>query len=149
MSVNIEKLRDAQPAPPLMLGFPANTPHEPTPETFGKSGAWRVSVRGATLSGPEDAFLRIRAQGDVARLFAGTTMIDDHFLDGSVWEIGLNRFSPEIAAPLTLTILPLRSDSSIYLDGGVADMTGGSDQVAEVLGVSVVPQYRLHVRTGP
>ena len=148
MSVSLKKLRDAQPVPALTLGFPANTPHEPVPETFGKSAAWSISVRGASPMQTEDAFLRIRARGDVARLFAGATMMDDHFLDGSVWEIGLNRYSKEIAGPLVLTVLPLRNDAPIYLDGGVAAMTGGQDQIADVLDVSAVPQYRLHIHTG-
>jgi hypothetical protein len=149
MAISLKKLRDAQPVPPLTLGFPANTPHEPMPETFAKSAAWSITVRGARPSESEGAFLRIRARGDVARLFAGTTMLDDHFLDGSIWDVGLNRFSKEITAPLVLTVLPLRSDAPIYLDGGVAAMTGGQDQVADVLDVSAVPQYRLHIHTGP
>jgi len=146
MSAELTKLRDAQPVPPLALGAPANTAHEPMPETFGKSAAWAITIRGAALGAQDDAFLRIRARGDVARLFSGVTMLDDRFLDGSVWEIGLSRFASEIKSPLMLTILPLRRDAPIYLDGGVASMVSG-DQTAEVLDVSVVPQYRLHVQT--
>jgi hypothetical protein len=145
LSATLTKMRDAQPVPPLVLGAPANTAHEPMPETFGKSAAWSISIGGDELADADDAFLRIRARGDVARLFSGITMIDDHFLDGSTWEIGLNRFRQEIKTPLTLTILPLRSDAPIYLDGGVAKMVSG-EQTAEVLSVEVVPQYRLHLR---
>jgi hypothetical protein len=148
MTATLMKTRDAQPVPPLVLGAPANTAHEPMSETFGKSAAWTIYLSGAAPSEENDAFLQIRARGDVARLFVGTTMIDDHFLDGSTWEIGLKHFAFEIKSPLTLTVLPLRSDSPIYLDGGVPSMVSG-EQTAEVLGVDVVPQYRLHLQTTP
>jgi beta-galactosidase len=144
MPAVLAKIREALPVPPLVLGAPANTAHEPLPETFGKSAAWTITLRGDTLTGDDDAFLRIRARGDVARLFSGMTMLDDHFLDGSVWEIGLKRFASEIKTPLMLTVLPLRSDAPIYLDGGVPKMVSG-DQIAEVLEASVVPQYRLRL----
>ena len=147
MSAELTKLHDALPVPPLTLGAPANTAHEPMPETFGKSAAWSIAIKGAPLGDSDDAFLRIRARGDVARLFSGATMLDDQFLNGSVWEIGLNRFESEIKSPLMLTVLPLRSDAPIYLDGGVAGMVTG-DQTADVTSVEVVPQYRLQVLTG-
>ncbi len=83
----------------------------------------------------------------MARLFAGMEMIDDQFLDGRVWEVGLKRFSGQIKAPLMLAVLPMRKDAPIYLDGGVAGMVDG-DQTAEVTSVSVVPQYRLSLRMG-
>ena len=145
VSVTLTKIRDALPVPPLVLGAPANTAHEPMPETFAKSAAWTIAIARSGLTAQDDAFLRISARGDVARLFAGTQMLDDHFLDGSVWEIGLKHFAAQIGGPLTLTVLPLRADAPIYLDGGVAKMVEGS-QTASVSDVSVVAQYRLRIR---
>jgi hypothetical protein len=145
--VTLTQIRDAQPVPPLTLGVPSNTAHEPMPETFGKSAAWSISIGGPPLKPGEDDFLQIRARGDVGRLFASVTMLDDHFLDGSVWEIGLKRFATQTRTPLTLTVLPLRADAPIYLDGGVAAMVTG-EQTAEVTSVEVVPQYRLHLQSG-
>lgn len=147
MSATLTRIRAAQPVPPLVLGAPANTAHEPAPETLGKSAAWTIAMSGVALKEGDDAFLRIRARGDVAQLFSGMSMMDDHFLDGSVWEIGLKRFASEIKTPLTLTVLPLRSNSPIYLDGGVAKMVSG-DQTADVSDVTIVPQYRLRLLTG-
>jgi beta-galactosidase len=145
VSVTLTKIRDALPVPPLVLGPPANTAHEPMPETFAKSAAWTIAIARSGLTPQDNAFLRIDARGDVARLFAGTQMLDDHFLDGGVWEIGLKHFATQIASPLTLTILPLRADAPIYLDGGTAKMVEGR-QTASVSDVSVVPQYRLRIR---
>jgi beta-galactosidase len=145
VSVALTKTRDALPVPALVLGAPANTAHEPMPETFAKSAAWTIAISRSGLTAGDDAFLRINARGDVARLFAGTQMLDDRFLDGSVWEIGLKHFAAQTGVPLTLTILPLRSDAPIYLDRGVAKMVEG-DQTASVSDVSITPQYRLRIR---
>ena len=80
----------------------------------------------------------------MARLFSGVAMLDDRFLDGRVWEIGLRHVHDALAGPLTLTILPMRADAPIYLEGGIESMVTG-DQTAEVTAVEVVPQYRLEL----
>jgi beta-galactosidase len=147
LSVTVTPLRDAEPVPPLVLGPPRNTAHEPTPEVFGRSAAWTLTVRG-TVDDRHDAFLRIYARGDVARLFSGVTMLDDQFLNGSVWEVGLGYVADALGAPMTLTILPLRKDAPIYLDQGVDRMVEGRDQLAQVDSVTVVPQYRLDIAAG-
>jgi beta-galactosidase len=144
LKVDVTRLHDAQPVPPLPLTGPSHTAAVPVPETFGKSAAWAINVAGDAASDQDDAFLRIRARGDVGRLFAGSYLMDDHFFDGSTWEIGLKRFSAKMSAPLTLTVLPMRKDAAIYLDDGVGAMVSG-EQTAELLDVSVVPQYRLTV----
>ena len=146
ITVTATKTRDARPVPPLVMTGPGKTAVEPMPETFGKSAAWTIHIAPDALNGVEDAFLRINARGDVGRLFSGATMIDDQFFNGSTWEIGLKRFANEIRGPLTLTILPMRSDAAVYLDRGVASMVSG-DQTAEVVEVSAVPQYALRLRT--
>ncbi len=148
LSVTVTPLRGAQPVPPLVLGAPQHTAHEPTPEVFGRSAAWTLTVHGS-VDDREDAFLRIYARGDVARLFSGVTMLDDQFLNGSVWEIGLKNAAGALSAPLTLTILPLRKDAPIYLDQGVEAMVQGRDQLAAVDSVTVVPQFRLDIAAGP
>jgi hypothetical protein len=144
ISATVTQTREARPVPPLSMTGPSHTAVEPAPEVFGRSAAWTITLPKDALAGVEDAFLRIDAKGDVGRLFSGTTMLDDQFFNGSVWEIGLKRFSSEIASPLTLTILPMRHDAAIYLDRGVGDMVRG-DQTAEVMSVTVVPQYALRL----
>jgi len=148
LSVTVTPLRDAERVPPLVLGLPAQTAHEPTPEVFGASAAWTLTVHGS-VDDRQDAFLRIYARGDVARLFSGVTMLDDQFLNGSAWEIGLKYVRDALSAPMTLTVLPLRKDAPIYLDQGVDRMVEGRDQLAQVDSVTVVPQYRLDVSVEP
>ncbi|HKI95456.1 MAG TPA: beta-galactosidase [Gemmatimonadales bacterium] len=147
LSVTVTPLREAGRVPPLELGPPQNTAHEPMPEVFGRSAAWKLTLTGA-VTDSQDAFLRIYARGDVARLFSGVTMLDDQFLNGNVWEVGLRYVQSALDDPLTLTVLPLRKDAPIYLDKGVDAMVEGQDQLAKVDSVTVVPQYRLDVSTG-
>jgi hypothetical protein len=147
IAVAVTKTRGAQPVPPLAMTGPGKTAVEPVPEVFGRSAAWTIRLAPGALDGVDDAFLRIDARGDIGRLFSGATMLDDQFFNGSVWEIGLRRFAREIRDPLTLAILPMRRDAPIYLDRGVADMVHG-DQTAEIVAVTAVPQYALHLRSG-
>ncbi|MEO8114088.1 MAG: beta-galactosidase, partial [Phenylobacterium sp.] len=71
--VTLSKIREAGVVPPLAMTGPGKTAVQPTPETFGKSAAWTISLPADTLTGVDDAFLRIQARGDVARLFSGMT----------------------------------------------------------------------------
>ena len=59
----------------------------------------------------------------------------------------MKRFADRLDQPLTLTVLPLRKDTPVYLDNGVDSMVTG-DQTAEVLQVKAVPQYRLTLGAG-
>lgn len=144
---SLAKLRDALPVPPPPMTGPEHTAAAPVPETFGRSAAWTLSLPKDALDGVEDVFLRIEARGDVARLFSGTTMLDDRFLDGAAWEIGLKRFAAQLAKPLTLTVLPMRRDSPVYLEHGIVQMVDG-EQTAQVLKVDAVAQYALRLRDG-
>lgn len=141
--VSIRPLRAATAVPPVRIGGDARAAMEPVPETFGDSAAW--SIRVAQDAG--EAMLRIDYRGDVAQLFAGTDLIDDNFYDGLTWDVGLERFAHRLAQPLTLTVLPLRSDAPIYIQSPYRPWITPGAQLAEVLSVQAVPEYRL--RIGP
>ena len=57
------------------------------------SAAWKIDIASIDWNSVADAYLRIDYQGDVARLFTGSTMLDDHFYTGVPWQIGLKRFA--------------------------------------------------------
>ena len=126
---------------PLLTGV-NNTVVVPAPETFAQAAAWRVDLPKGIPGQWNDVFLHIKARGDVGRLFSGGWLMDDHFLSEAIWEIGLKGFMDHLDKPLTLTILPLRKDTPIYLDDGVAAMVT-EEQSAELTDIRAVPQYRL------
>lgn len=136
-------LRDAGEAPPVEIGGPAKAAMQPLPETHRASAAWSFSIKPALLSGSRDAFLEIDYRGDIARLFDGPTMLDDSFWDGRVWRIGLKRFAERAGRPWTLTVLPFRGDSPVYLDEAVRASVPKEGQVAEVREIRIVPEYEV------
>jgi hypothetical protein len=146
VTATLASTRPAGEAPPVPIGGLANRAVQPYPESFGRSAAWSISVPKDALDGVGDVFLDIDYQGDVARLFSGTRMIDDDFWYGGVWRIGLKRFKAEIEQPLTLTVMPLRKDAPIYLDDAVKAKLPATAQVADVLSVRLVPQYVLRIK---
>lgn len=145
VAVKIEHTRAADTAAKIMVGGTANAALQPAPEQFGRSAAWTVSVAPNALDGVSDAYLDIDYRGDVGRLFAGTTLIDDNYFNGSTWRIGLKRFHDQIGKPLTLTVLPLRDDAPIYIENRTLGSSTSSGQIAEVIGARVVPEYELRL----
>lgn len=148
MEVSIEKLRDAGTAPPIRIGGPAKAAMQPAPEMFGRSAAWRITVPRDALQGVADRWLELDYQGDVGRLFSGVRLIDDHYFNGPVWRVALKRFTTEIKAPLTLTIMPLRADAPIYIQEEWKPKQAAGGQVAILTGARLVPEYALAVAMG-
>ncbi len=136
--VTVEKIRDAGKAPPLVVGGVAHAALQPYPEAYGRSAAWRISVDPKAMTGVANAYLDIKYQGDVGRLFSGARMIDDQFWYGPDWVVGLK--GRDLSKPFTLTVLPLRADAPVYLDEAYRPK---ADQVADVQSVTVVPEYAL------
>ena len=148
IAIRSEVLRTAQTVPPVQIGGTAKAAIEPYPEVFGRSAAWTLTIQKDALKGLSDAYLEIDYKGDDGRLFAGTDMIDDQYYYGPTWEVGLKRFADKIKSPLTLTILPLRKDAPVYIEG-LDDLPYGSDgQIAVLNGVTIEPEYELHLRLG-
>ncbi|WP_345816808.1 beta-galactosidase (plasmid) [Paraburkholderia sp. PREW-6R] len=150
VTVQLVKLREAREVPPIRQGGPANASVEPVPETFGRSAAWQILIPSNVTAGLANAYLSIRYRGDVGRLFAGTTLVDDHFYNGLPWRISLgDTAASAVSRPLTLTILPLRTDAAIYLDARYdprpeAERQGLS-QTATLDEVRIVSEYELRV----
>jgi hypothetical protein len=146
LRAQIKPLRDALPVPPVRIGGAAQAPMQPIPETFGDAAAWSIELPAQALDGLRDAYLQIDYQGDVGRLFAGTALLDDNYYNGQTWQIGLRRFASTLTAPWTLTVLPLRADSPIYIQAPYRPSLKDGEQVARVIKVEVVPAYGLDVR---
>ena len=87
--------------------------------------------------------LRISYQGDVARVYAGGRLITDDFYHGAPWEIGLRSIpAADLKQGLELRILPLRQDAPIYLAAAAKPAIPAGGQVAQVMDVRVLPEYR-------
>jgi len=145
--LTVKKLRDAQPVPPIVKGGAAKAAVEPAPETFGKSAAWLMELPEEALGVNDlsNAYLSIRYRGDIARLFSGANLIDDHFYNGLPWQVGVRNVTIDPQQPLMLAVLPLRADAPIYLDARHDPRDKARDQIAELESVSWVPEYEVIV----
>lgn len=148
LTVKVEPLREAQAMPRPNTGGPSNAAVQPYPEAYGRSGAWTLTLPEAPLDGLSDAYLKIDYAGDVGRLFNGVDMLDDHFFYGTPWNVGLKRYSQRLTGPLTLTVLPLRSDAAVYIEPQVKPAFPASGQIAEVRKVELIPEYELKLSAG-
>jgi beta-galactosidase len=151
ISVQVTKVRDATPVPPVTL-FNAVTWRKvkialaPNDSAFDRAAEWRVGISLRTIEGLSNAYLRIRYAGDVARIYSGTELIDDDYFKGTPWSVGLKRLSRQLdAGPLTLRVLPLRTDAPVYIPPRLKPRIPAGGQLAKVDGIDVIPEYELIV----
>lgn len=146
--VALAPLRPARDVPPLARGGVADATLMPYPETWSSAAAWTITLPPHALDGLPDATLVIRWTGDMSRLFAGTTLLDDRFYDGRAWRVKLSRFAASLDRPLTLSVLPIRADAPIYLDQTAKRTIGPTAQVARLDSVRFEPDYQLDLSFG-
>jgi hypothetical protein len=114
----------------------------PDEAAFENAAVWTIRVPDAAAS--NDLILKIEYQGDIARLYSGGKLFTDNFYNGSAWEVGLRRFSPQqLAQGLELRILPLREDTPMYLPAGARPTFPASGEIAKLISVSVIPEYEV------
>ncbi|HEY4079786.1 MAG TPA: beta-galactosidase [Burkholderiaceae bacterium] len=147
LTAQIQPIREAQAAPPVVKGGLAGAALQPIPEAFKAAAAWQVSVPSDSLRGLDDVLLEPDFVGDIGRLFSGTQMLDDWYFNGQAWQIGLKRLgAAALGKPLELTVMPLRADAPIYLDRAHRPDFGGAAQLAQLRGVRLHPVYGAVVR---
>jgi hypothetical protein len=121
----------------------------PTDADFTNAAVWKIKLpRNAGLRpGPDStnmpgrrpALLRIHYLGDVARLTLNGKLIDDNFYAGREFDLGLQRYAPEIfTGDLRLEILPLRKDAPIYLEPKARPDFGTNQTILKLLSAELV-----------
>ena len=93
-------------------------PVSPGRQEFESAAVWKVKLP-PNLDMASNPILRIHYTGDVARLTLNGRLLNDDFYNGTVFEIGLRRYAPEIASgDLRLEILPLQKTMPVYFEPG-------------------------------
>jgi hypothetical protein len=135
INVTWEKIHDASPGRYTLA---------PDDSNFSRAGTWQIHVAPGALAGLSDVFLRIQYAGDVARIYAGSRLLDDNFFNGTDWEIGLKRFGGELLSQgLQLKVLPLRKDTPIYIPQGF-----WPGESAVLKKIAAIPEYEVTVAIG-
>jgi len=145
VSITTTPLQAPGVAPPIQIGGQAGGALEPSDAVIqAAQGLWTIQISWSELAGADDAWLMIDYEGDLARLYAGSLLVDDHFYNGQTWVIGLKDIASSAKnGNLTLAIMPLRSDAPLYLQTKPA--FGSNGQACTVSNITTSTVYRLEV----
>jgi hypothetical protein len=143
-AVGLRQTRNADEALPVRINPnpERRVAMEPTDADFDRAAVWKIRLPAVVRSAGARAILRIRYQGDVARLYAGGRFLDDNFYRGTPFDFGLWRLTPqELKEGIELKILPLRRDAPIYLPEGATPPFGADGEALGIQNVSLVWNY--------
>ncbi|MDX3751649.1 beta-galactosidase [Streptomyces sp. AK08-02] len=141
-TLDVSLVRAAGPAPETATGV-LDRASAPADSCFDTSAAeYLIAVpdelpRTGTL-------LRVHWTGDVARAYAGDTLVADQYFSGRVWEIGLDRLPADAlraGGGLRVRVLPFPAEAPVYLP---VPVPVGEASVSRVEWVTV----RTHVVAG-
>jgi beta-galactosidase len=135
-----ESQNAGDPAPATMNN---EVPIVPPDSAFETAARWTIRIP-RIPDGVNAVLLRIRYEGDIARIYAGRQLIADNFYNGTPWEVGLWRvLAEQLGRGLELKILPMRQDTPIYLPEGARPVFPATGQIARLDNVTLVPQYEI------
>jgi hypothetical protein len=141
VAVDFKQIQPAGPARELHSGS-KNKPEEPSDADFAAAAVWQITIPPDALDGASEVRLKIDYAGDAARAYIGDRLIDDDFYYGKPWEIGLNRFAPDVLSKgITLKILPLRADSTVNIAKEVWPKPGPDGSSVELRGITAEVEY--------
>ncbi len=149
-------VKQAASVPPVALGQPLSwrpigVAEAPSDATWTADAArWSLNITPPSLppasqaSGIDNLFLRIAYAGDAARIESDGKLLDDDFFNGEPWLLGLRRYALKAQLPpLELEILPMRSDTPVYLPPAGRAELAATAQTMQLKRVTVTPQYQL------
>ncbi len=151
-TATLVEIQKSGPAREVHLGH-ASVPvaAQPSDAEFAQAAVWQIKLP-KDLALSTDPILRIRYQGDVARVLLNGRLITDDFYNGNTFDLGLSRLAPEVlTGELRLHILPLRKDvvtgpaKKIYLADAQLPDFGSAESIAAVLSLEIIPRYEVEV----
>jgi beta-galactosidase len=143
--VEVEHIKPAD-APRTVPTGSKGVAEAPSDADFEKAAVWKLRIpRDLALRKPNH-LLRITYQGDAARIYAGESLLTDNFYNGNAFEVGINRFGPDILEnELTLRILPLKKDAPIYLATQARPDFGGASSICKLLKIELVEIHSIEL----
>jgi hypothetical protein len=110
----------------------------PVDSDFTNAAIWKIKLP-ANLDLNLNPILRIHYVGDAARLTLNGRLIEDNFYAGRTFDLGLNRYAPEIlTGDLRLEILPLRKDAPIFFEPKDKPDFGGQDSLVKLQSAEII-----------
>jgi hypothetical protein len=137
--VKTESLKSA--GPPRKIPLTSGKSHiaiAPTEADWTNAAIWKITLP-ANLDLEKNPLLRIHYTGDVARLTLNGKLLDDNFYSGREFDLGLNRYAPEIlTGNLQLEILPLRKDAPIFFEPKDQPDFGGKESLVDLHSTEII-----------
>lgn len=108
---------------------------------------WTLTLPEDALEGVKDVRLRVDYQGDIGFLFLNDVLINDHFCNGDIWEIGLREHADQLKeGRFVLKITPLKQDAHVNVESAMAARNEEvGSLLAELRGVSAQPVYEIRL----
>ncbi len=141
----VEQLQPAGPLRQIQKGS-HGAAAEPANTDFAAAAVWRIKLPPNT--GPNrDLLLRLNYIGDVARIYLDGKLLTDNFYNGTVFDLGLKRFAPDIyQKELFVKILPLQKSAPIYLAKDSWPDFAGADSVATLQSAEVIETHEAQLQ---
>lgn len=136
-------------APPVRIGpapswRPDGVAEAPSEAPFQQAAKWSIALPANTLKGLSNLYLKVKYEGDVARLNSTGGLLVDNFFNGQPWTIGLKRFlDSQGPTTLQLEILPLRADAPIFLEPADRPQIPAGGQIDKLESLQLLPEYQL------
>lgn len=142
--ITVTKIQEATPRSAMVMGPYVDwrkkaVPTVPPDSAFDKAATWSLAIDPLDLKGLSELLLQVDYTGDIGRITSGKRLIDDNFFNGQPWQIGLKHEQLNAGEPLRLELLPMPTDSPIYLDPTVHLVRGGNSP--DLRGVKLIPEY--------
>ena len=143
LNVRVAQIRQPDAPRAIKMGS-KGVAEAPSDADFERAAIWRITLpRGIEK---KNLLLRIGYTGDVGRLYLGDRLLTDNFYNGSVFELGVNRFAPEIyKQELLLKILPLRKNAPVYLQTDAQPNFEEKESICKLLAVNLVELFEARL----
>jgi hypothetical protein len=149
VALQLAQARAAGKAPAPVLGPKASWRHgsvvmAPDDSSFSQAGEWNITVPQGALEGISDLYLKVRYQGDEARLLGKGCLLTDNYFNGAEWQIGMKRFlSGSASHTFTLQVLPLSQKAPIFFEPGMRPSFVRDGQAGSLDSVEALPEYEV------
>ncbi|GGH63043.1 hypothetical protein HNQ91_002612 [Filimonas zeae] len=121
----------------------------PSDKDFDHAAVWKITLP-RNMDKNRDVYLQLPYMGDVARVYAGNTLLTDNFYNGKPFELGLKRFAEDIQnRELTVKILPLQKGAPVYFQHNSTPAFNGADTLLALPDVHVLENRSVILKVAP
>lgn len=141
----VHKLQEPGADPPPKMG--KEVVLAPEDSAFDEAAAWTIIV--PHISGSSHVFLKIKYEGDIARIYSHGKLLTDNFYNGRPWVVGLDQDPTAREERLEIKILPLHNNWPIYLPKSARVQFPPTGQLAEIQQVQVITEHEAVMQLKP